>query len=140
LEEIEMSNNGKENEIENEKIEEITKDEAAPEKSELKQEKKAGKKQPEEFDFTELLPDRVEELLEFQALNLREWAHIYMGLVPHPKQKKIVLDIQQARMAIDAASAIVEIILPHIPEDHQRTFKVMMSDLKMNFMSKSAGS
>lgn len=92
----------------------------------------------EAFDFSALLPDKMEEILNLSLLQMAEWAHIYMGLIPHPKQKKIVKDTRQAKMAIDAAAALHEVLNPYLNETQQREFKILISDLKMNFISKSA--
>jgi hypothetical protein len=91
----------------------------------------------EEFDFSALLPGSMEELLQLNILQFREWAYVYMGLIPHPRDKKIVKDIRQAKMAVDSASALFEISMPHLNEKLQREFKVIISDLKMNFIAKA---
>lgn len=113
----------------------IGEEHADVEKEEDTKEVASDDKEEEKFDFTQLLPDRMDEILSLQIFQLREWAHIYMGLVPHPKQKKVVVDSGQAKLAIDTASAIVEILLPNLPQDQQREMKVLISDLKMNFIS-----
>jgi hypothetical protein len=111
-----------------------------------KAEKKETSQQPggngavetgEEFDFSALLPGTMEELLQLNILQFREWAYVYMGLIPHPKDKKVTKDIRQAKMAVDSASALFEIAMPHLNEKLQREFKVVISDLKMNFIAKA---
>ncbi len=92
----------------------------------------------EEFDFTQFLPDKMEDIAALQIFQLQQWAHIYMGLLTHPKQKKIVKDHNQARIAIDCASAMTESLMPYLPAERQREFKVLISDLKMNFISHSS--
>jgi len=96
-----------------------------------------AEKTDETVDFSDFLPDNMEQVLKLSLFQIQPWAYIYMGLNLHPKQKKVVRDIRQAKMAIDAASAIVEILLPHIPENEQKELKVLMTDMRMNFMSKS---
>lgn len=89
------------------------------------------------IDLAQLLPDKMEEILILQVVQLREWAHIYMGLITHPKQKKVVVDIPQAKLAVDSASALVDIMLPSLSREQQREMKLLVSDLKMNFITKS---
>ncbi|MFP4498436.1 MAG: DUF1844 domain-containing protein [Vulcanimicrobiota bacterium] len=91
------------------------------------------------FDLSQLLPDSMEEIIKIQVLQLREWAHIHMGLIPHPKHKKTIKDMKQCKLAIDSASVLSEVILPHLNSEEQREMKLMLSDLKMNFISRSAG-
>jgi hypothetical protein len=94
-----------------------------------------GGKDP--FDFAALLPDTLEEILKIQIFNLQEWGFVYMGLQLNPKTKKIVKDIRQAKLAIDSLSALVEILMPHIPEKEQKELKTMVTNLRLNFISKS---
>ncbi|MCE1246295.1 MAG: DUF1844 domain-containing protein [Firmicutes bacterium] len=101
----------------------------------IAEELKAGGQ--EAFDFSALLPDTIEEILKIQIFNLQEWAFVYMGLQLNPKTKKITKDIRQAKLAIDALSATVEVVMPHLPEKEQRELKTMVTNLRMNFISKS---
>lgn len=100
----------------------------------------AGESNEEAFDYTQLLPDKMEEIVAMQVFSLQHWAHIYMGLMPHPKQKKPVCDYAEARIAVDCASALAEALMPHMSADGKREMKVLISDLKMNYISKASGS
>jgi len=117
---------------EREDVEDL-KDETLENKNTQKQE---GVKSEKEFDITDLLPDNIEEIVKLQILQMKEWAHIYMGFLPHPKKKMIVQDLRQAKIAIDSTSALVDVLLPHVSKDQQRELKILVSDLKMNFISK----
>jgi hydroxylamine reductase (hybrid-cluster protein) len=102
-----------------------------------KSEKSKKKEQEPQFDLSAFLPDTIEEIIQLNILQMREWSYIYMGLIPHPKHKKIVSDMRQAKIAIDTATAMLDIVMPHLDEKLQREFKVIISDLKMNFISRS---
>jgi hypothetical protein len=140
-------NDNKDASIENQEIkeaEEYSQQPAEEKKSETSEQEEspqksggngAAEKQPE-FDFTNLLPGNIEEVLQFNILQFREWAYVFMGLVPHPKEKKVVKDLRQAKIAVDSASALFEIAMPHLNEKLQREFKIIISDLKMNFIAK----
>jgi hypothetical protein len=117
---------------------ESEKEEKAEEKiTEEKPDEEESEEQP--FDLSMLLPDNIDEIVKLNIFQMREWAHAYMGLIPHPKHKKVVKDLRQAKIAVDAASALTEIVLPHLPDSQQREIKILMSDLKMNFISHSSG-
>lgn len=106
-------------------------------------EKESGKQEAQtddQIDFSDLLPPNMDEMLKLTILQLGHWAHIYMGFAMNPREKKITVELPQAKLAIDSTSALVEILLPRLTEKEQRDYKVMVSDLKMNYISKSAGS
>lgn len=132
----EETENQPEEAVEKEQLEE--KAEPAPEKETNKtEEKKEEEKGPEQVDLSALLPDNMQEIIQIQILQLREWAHVYMGLMPHPKHKKVTKDIPQAKLAIDSAAALHNLLKPHLNEQAHREFDTLINDLKMNFISKS---
>lgn len=90
----------------------------------------------EQIDFSQLFPDKMEEVLKLHVFQLQGWAYIHLGLQAHPKTKKANKDMAQAKLAIDALSAMVEVLLPRLSPEEQRELKIMASDLKMNFVSK----
>lgn len=90
----------------------------------------------EQIDFSQFLPDKMEEVLKLHIFQLQGWAYIHMGLQTNPKTGKINKDMSQAKLSIDALSAMVEVLLPHLSQEEQRELKIMASDLKMNFVSK----
>jgi len=102
-----------------------------------KEEKPEGKEEEPEVDFSALLPSSIEEVLKFTAFNLQMWGYVYLGLQLNPKTQKITKDLRQAKLSIDSLSAIVEILMPHLPEAERQEIKIMASNLKMNYISKS---
>lgn len=91
----------------------------------------------DEFDLSALLPDNMEQVLKFMVYQLHEWAHVFMGLSMNPKKKQITKDFKEAKIAVDSTSALVEILLPLLSQKEQGDFKIMMSDLKLNYISKA---
>lgn len=90
----------------------------------------------EDIDFSQLFPDKMEEVLKLHIFQLQGWAYIHLGLQAHPKTRKVSRDMAQAKLSIDALSAMVEVLLPRLSPDEQRELKILASDLKMNFVSK----
>lgn len=128
-------NDAGENQANNSSGEEIKEENSTEE--EIKEEESAGE---EPFDFSALLPDSMEEILKLTLLQMQEWSYVYMGLRLNPKKKTITRDMRQAKMAIDSASSLVEILLPHISQAEQKELKVLVTDLRMNFIAKSTES
>jgi len=60
-----------------------------------------------------------------------------MGLQPDPFTNEIRKDTTQARVAIDAAAALVEQLKPHIQGQEARDYQSLLTDLRLNFVSHS---
>ena len=121
----------------NEKIEENSQQEVNEEvKSEEKPTEEDSDESSEEPDLSQLLPDKMEDVIKFKIFEFRFWSLIYLGLQLNPKTQKLTKDMAQAKLAIDSMAALVEILMPSLPADEQRELKIMASDLKMNFISK----
>jgi len=60
-----------------------------------------------------------------------------MGLQPDPFTNEIRRDTAQARIAIDAAAALIEQLEPHIQGQEARDYQNILTDLRMNFVSHS---
>ncbi|MCD4782695.1 MAG: DUF1844 domain-containing protein [Candidatus Eremiobacteraeota bacterium] len=91
----------------------------------------------ETVDFSDFLPNNMEQVLKLSLFQIQPWAYIYLGLNLHPKENKVVKDVRQAKMAVDAASALVEVLMPHVTDAEQKELKVLITDMRMNFISKS---
>jgi uncharacterized protein DUF1844 len=63
-----------------------------------------------------------------------------MGLVPNPESGKIVKDLADAKIAIDAFSALLDAIRPHLEEQARRDTDALLTTLRLNFVEKSVGS
>jgi len=65
---------------------------------------------------------------------LHEHAWQCLGLVTNPATQQIQQDLEQARIAIDAVGALVELLHPRVPEGEQRELQALIADLRMNFV------
>lgn len=61
-----------------------------------------------------------------------------MGLQADPFTNQIEKDLAQARLAIDAASALLEQLLPHLDKHQARDYQTALTDLRLNFVRQSA--
>lgn len=114
----------------------VEKEEKAEAQSDIGKDKQKEKEPP--FDFNELIPDKIEDIVRVQLLSLNHWAYVHMGLLQNPKTKKVEKDLRQARIAIDATSALVDVLIANLSDSsEQRELKNMVINLRMNFMSKS---
>lgn len=63
-----------------------------------------------------------------------------MGLVPNPASGKIEKDLGEARIAIDAFSAVLDAIRPHLEAQARQDTEALLTTLRLNFVEKSGGS
>jgi hypothetical protein len=79
----------------------------------------------------------VHSVLRISIAQLAGVAWQMMGLQPDPFTNEIRKDTAQARIAIDAAAALVELLKPHIQGQEARDYQNLLTDLRMNFVSHS---
>jgi len=60
-----------------------------------------------------------------------------MGLVPNPLTKKVKKDLGEARLAIDAYSALLETVRGGIEDAARRDLETLLTTLRLNFVEKS---
>jgi hypothetical protein len=80
----------------------------------------------------------VYTLLRISIAQLTSIAWQMMGLQPDPFTNQVRKDIAQARVAIDAAAALVEQLKPHLHGQEARDYQALLTDLRLNFVSHSA--
>jgi len=61
-----------------------------------------------------------------------------MGLVPDPATKKIERHLDEARMAIDAAAALVDLIKEQLQDRERRELETMLTNLRLNYVEQRA--
>lgn len=79
----------------------------------------------------------VYEYLTMIADQLAGVAWAKMGLQPDPMTGKIGEDFPQAKVAIDAVSALIDIISPALDEEDRRQTQNVKMNLKMNYVQKT---
>lgn len=67
-----------------------------------------------------------------------EVAWVKMGLRPDPLTGKEAIDMEEAKVAIDMANRLAEILDPHLEEEDRRRVQSLLTDLRMNFIRKSS--
>ncbi len=85
----------------------------------------------------ELPPPNIFETLQFVTGLLAEQAWQLMGIHLPPGRKEPVVDMAQAKIAIDTVISIVDRIHPHIDEESRRALRGIISDLQINFVQHS---
>jgi hypothetical protein len=61
-----------------------------------------------------------------------------MGLLPNPGTNKIERNLTDARLAIDAAAALVEQVKPRLDDAARREMDALLTDLRVNFVEQQA--
>ena len=76
----------------------------------------------------------AEDIITMSIGLLQQQAWVNMGLVMNPATKAVAKDLEQAKLAIDAVAALVDLIAPRLEEPVQRDLRAMVSDLQINYV------
>ena len=87
-------------------------------------------------EIQEQLADTV-ELLRWIIGVLAGSAWQNLGLVPNPASKKVVRNLEDARLAIDAAASLIEHLKPRVDEKERRDLDTLLANLRLNFVEQS---
>lgn len=79
-------------------------------------------------------PADVVELLRWVITVLAGSAWQNLGLVPDPATKKVVRNLEDARLAIDAAASLIEHLKPRVDAKEQRELDTLLANLRLNFV------
>jgi hypothetical protein len=82
----------------------------------------------------ELPPPSVFDTLQFVTGLLAEQAWQFMGLHLPPGRKEPVVDMAQAKVAIDVVISIADKLHPHLDDESRRAIRGIISDLQINFV------
>jgi len=83
------------------------------------------------------VPLDVYTILRLSIAQLESMAWQMMGLRPDPFTSQVRKDIAQARLAIDAAAALVDQLAPHVQKTETREYQTALTNLRLNFVSHS---
>jgi len=83
-------------------------------------------------------PATVVELLRWMISALAGSAWQNLGLIPDPATKMIKTNLDDARLAIDAAASLVEHLKPRVDEKEQRELETLLTNLRLNFVEQKA--
>jgi hypothetical protein len=82
-------------------------------------------------------PIDVYSVLRLSVAQLSGTAWQMMGLQPDPFTNAVRKDPDQARIAIDATAALVDLLKPHLQGQERRDYEALLTDLRLNFVSHS---
>jgi hypothetical protein len=61
-----------------------------------------------------------------------------MGLTPNPATKQNSRQLDDAQIAIDAASALADLLRPHTSDTERREIEVLLTNLRLNFVEQKS--
>ncbi|MEW6547046.1 MAG: DUF1844 domain-containing protein [Bacillota bacterium] len=73
------------------------------------------------------------DMIQWAIAGLAEKAWERMGLVANPATGKITRDFEDARLAIDAIAALVDLLAPRIEPAGLRRLQTLLADLRINY-------
>jgi len=95
--------------------------------------------EPEQTPEPQQPPQPVDAyaVLRFCIAQLAAVAWQKMGLQADPLTNEVHKDLDQARLAIDCATALLEKLLPHLEGQEARDYQSLLTDLRLNFLNQS---
>lgn len=85
-------------------------------------------------------PLNVTDLALWMVEEMQAQAWIKMGLWKDPLSGELQTDLRQAKIAIDCVGALIEVLKPHLSEAQRRDLERLLTDLRFNFVERSAES
>lgn len=82
-------------------------------------------------------PVQIDELLLVMTDQLAGLAWSKLGLQPDPITGEVKEDFAQARLAIDAVSALIDLLEPSMEEEDRRQAANLKANLKINFAQRA---
>lgn len=96
--------------------------------------------QPEsKKDVPERVPDAT-AIVQWCVSVLAATAWQAMGLIPNPDTKQIQRNFNDARLAIDSAAALIEVVKSHLSDKERREVEGLLTDLRVNFVEQQTRS
>ncbi len=94
----------------------------------------------EEQEQPERVPLHAPDLLRWCISLLATSAWQAMGLIPDPATNKVERNLDDARLAIDATTQLVELLKPRLDDKQRRELDTLLTDLRMNFVQQQTRS
>ena len=79
----------------------------------------------------------TESVLQFTMATLSQQAWCDLGLIASRSTGKVVPKLPEARLAIDALSALFPVISPRLDDSSRREMQTLISNLKLNYVEQS---
>ncbi|MER3473003.1 MAG: hypothetical protein C4335_03005 [Armatimonadota bacterium] len=83
-------------------------------------------------------PLNVTDLALWMVEEMQAQAWIKMGLWKDPLSGELQTDLRQAKIAIDCVGALIGVLKPHLSEAQRRDLERLLTDLRFNFVERSA--
>lgn len=83
-------------------------------------------------------PIQVEQVLAVMVEQMAAIAWQKLGLQSDFATGKIEKDLTQAKVAVDVVAQLAEHLNPHLDESDKRQMQTLVSNLKINYVQKSA--
>lgn len=99
----------------------------------------AGQPQPQEGETGQAPPEmRTEDALRFAISLFADLAWINMGIRSNPATNETKTDLPQARLAIDALAALVQLTEGRLDPREVRELNNLLSTLRLNYVERAA--
>jgi hypothetical protein len=93
---------------------------------------------PTEDEAAAQVPLRSPDLVRWCVTLLATSAWQAMGLIADPSTQRVERNLDDARLAIDAAAALVEQLRPRLPDGERRELETLLTNLRLNFVEQQA--
>jgi len=80
-------------------------------------------------------PLKVRDLLLLYVISLREKAWAYLGALSHEETGEKLVDLKEARLAIDALDSILKLIGESISGDEKKALELDLANLRLNYVT-----
>ena len=80
-------------------------------------------------------PLKVHELLLLTWISLRDKAWAYLGKVSHQETGEILMDLKEAKLAIDSLEAIYDLLKEKVKKEELKPLEMDLTNLRLNFVS-----
>jgi len=87
---------------------------------------------------TAQVPLQAPDLVRWCVTLLATSAWQAMGLIADPATHRVERNLDDARLAIDAAAALLDHLRPRLPDAEQREFETLLTNLRLNFVEQQA--
>lgn len=99
---------------------------------------KTGQESQEETRVGSAVPANAVDLMHWCISALAAGAWQEMGLVPNPATNKIERNLDNARLAIDATAALIDLLKPQLDPRAQRELDTLLANLRLNFVEQKS--
>ena len=82
----------------------------------------------------DLMPKDIYSTVQMMIASLGQQAWVHLGMQPNPITGNVNKDMDQAKIAIDCACALIDIVKPHVDSQHQLEMETLKQNLQLNYL------